>query len=758
MNAVTLNFRADEQKLTTDGVYLYASNTVEYIKAVFDLGANWSGFDSVRAVWYNDFVTISKVLDSNGECTVPHEVLARHSDVYVNLVGSNTEDDELVDRLTTYPLKAIEIDANARVEGNETAPVTPSQFEQYIAIVEQIVGTVKDIDHTELTADYCLIIYYTDGTNSGKLGPIRGATGATGNGIASATLNPDYTLTLTYTNGQHDTVGPIRGAQGDTGNGIQSIYLTGTSGAVKTYTILFTDGNTTEFQVTDGEVTNAVFEQAFPTDTASGAIASFPDGSDLFYLKSCEVTLEPIQDLNGYDSPWVGGGGVNKVAPSGLTVNESSTTATYNDNKMTVYNEQTALAAWRFAYIDIPLTIASGESYTFSCNISQSISGCTPRVLIQLLDGSTNVGSGSKDGSGSVYATATASASANKARLVVYVNNATTVITDTTTPTIFEKIQLEKGSTPTSFKPYSNICPISGRSSVGVTDFACNLWNEECEQGGLSGSTGQTTTNNTRIRPTDYISIKGGKSYYYKAPTNTDIFWYDAHKAFLNRESAMQNSASIAPSNACYMKFQCGYSGYPLTPSTYNHDISINYPSADHDYHPYNGTTYTTPLGQTVYGGTVDCVSGVMTLKYKLWTPSSSNSIGFDTTHDGFYVYPPDGDMKSSRFGNGASSMFVRATENWSLPCSIGFGYNNAVVYFVNINSSQGISTIQDVKDWLDEKKPQVLYELATPIVVQLTPTQIQTLKGQNNIFSDGDINVTYKADTQLWVEKKLAE
>ncbi len=42
--------------------------------------------------------------------------------------------------------------------------------------------------------------------------------GETGNGIQSATLNQDYTLTLTWTNGQSTTVGPIRGATGRTPN------------------------------------------------------------------------------------------------------------------------------------------------------------------------------------------------------------------------------------------------------------------------------------------------------------------------------------------------------------------------------------------------------------------------------------------------------------------------------------------------------------------------------------------------------------
>ena len=45
---------------------------------------------------------------------------------------------------------------------------------------------------------------------------------------------------------------PSRGAQGDTGNGIFSIVKTGTSGLVDTYTITFTDGTTTTFDVTNG--------------------------------------------------------------------------------------------------------------------------------------------------------------------------------------------------------------------------------------------------------------------------------------------------------------------------------------------------------------------------------------------------------------------------------------------------------------------------------------------------------------------------
>lgn len=113
-------------------------------------------------------------------------------------------------------------------------------------------------------------MYYSDGT-SWTSTSIRGEQGETGNGIASAVLNDDYTLTLTFTDGTSYTTSSIRGEQGPQGE--------------------------------PGEVTLAQLESVLPTDTASGAIASFPDGSDLFDYLSCVVDIEPIQSGSGTPSP-----------------------------------------------------------------------------------------------------------------------------------------------------------------------------------------------------------------------------------------------------------------------------------------------------------------------------------------------------------------------------------------------------------------------------------------------------------------------
>lgn len=105
-----------------------------------------------------------------------------------------------------------------------------------------------------LNDDYTLTLNFTDGT-SYTTEPIRGAQGETGNGIASAVLNPDYTLTLYFTDGTHYTTASIRGAQGEKGEkgdpGFSPIATVSKSGTVTTLTVTDEDGTTTA-EILDG--------------------------------------------------------------------------------------------------------------------------------------------------------------------------------------------------------------------------------------------------------------------------------------------------------------------------------------------------------------------------------------------------------------------------------------------------------------------------------------------------------------------------
>lgn len=146
MERILVHFSANEQKLICSDPFRVSSYKVQYIEAHFDLGQNWTGFDSVRAVWWNDFATIGTVLDSLGVCRVPAEVLRRKGPVMVNLVGSISDGEVLTDRLTTYPVESGAVDANSRVDGPDPHPATPSQVEQFAAAVRE------DADRAEASA------------------------------------------------------------------------------------------------------------------------------------------------------------------------------------------------------------------------------------------------------------------------------------------------------------------------------------------------------------------------------------------------------------------------------------------------------------------------------------------------------------------------------------------------------------------------------------------------------------------------------
>ena len=144
MDRQILHFTANEQELSVLDPIKISSNKVNYIEAHFDLGQNWSGYDSVRAVWFTDFNCISTVLDSQGIVAVPFEVMKRKGCAKVNLVGSISENDVLTDRLTSYPVVAFVVDCNAQITGSETSPITPSQFEQYVAAVKADADRAED--------------------------------------------------------------------------------------------------------------------------------------------------------------------------------------------------------------------------------------------------------------------------------------------------------------------------------------------------------------------------------------------------------------------------------------------------------------------------------------------------------------------------------------------------------------------------------------------------------------------------------------
>lgn len=171
-----------------------------------------------------------------------------------------------------------------------------------------------------------------------------------------------------------------------------------------------------------------------------------------------------------------------------------------------------------------------------------------------------------------------------------------------------------------------------------------------------------------------------------------------------------------------------------------------------------NGNNVSINLGDTYYKGTLDTVNGTLTIKWVKATTTSSNA----TTYGGL---SSNGARFTSalnapyRFANAICNMANIATNTTYTPGVMAVGIDNNQIYWFSIIDILGLSDLQAFKDWLDLNPVEVVYELAVPQVITLTPVQIATIKGINTISTDtnGNVEVTYKESVKHYLDKQEA-
>ena len=173
----------------------------------------------------------------------------------------------------------------------------------------------------------------------------------------------------------------------------------------------------------------------------------------------------------------------------------------------------------------------------------------------------------------------------------------------------------------------------------------------------------------------------------------------------------------------------------------------------------------------TVYGGTLDVTTGKLTVDRAMvtfdgsadetWTYSSSytktNTAVFYTSALADAYYPD-----WSNYRGYIINLFPNATRDYL--------YNNDVecMGFTGMAGVSASPTVRifkthasnetEFRSFLNNNPIQFVYKLATPIVYDLTPIEVTTLLAQNNIWADcGDSTVNYRADTKLYIDKKIA-
>ena len=158
-----------------------------------------------------------------------------------------------------------------------------------------------------------------------------------------------------------------------------------------------------------------------------------------------------------------------------------------------------------------------------------------------------------------------------------------------------------------------------------------------------------------------------------------------------------------------------------------------------------NNVVHTIQLGEEVYGAEVDVVNGVAHVTHGLaeFDGSSDENWRFVQSSGAFYININD--MAVVTAYEGAANWLKTITNVGQL--GILFGANNDSIYLGKLmNNIPEITDISTLKTYLSEHNLVVKYPLATPFDIQLTPTQIETLIGNNTIFADtGNVDLTYK-------------
>ena len=470
------------------------------------------------------------------------------------------------------------------------------------------------------------------------------------------------------------------------------------------------------------------------TEEASGTIASFADGADGYPMRSVEVSMEPIQDLHGQANPYPAGGGKNLVDWTGpQTITGQTTLTTYMTSEQTVFT--VSVSGYKNNSINGRLNL---YAYNGAALVKQKIGVISSTTAARV--------SATLDMTGETYD-----------RFLIVITGEASGYSITVSD-----LQLEKNSTATDYAPYSNICPISGRESVTVTRAGVNVWDEEWEAGTYLNTNGTKYPSTSKIRNVNPISVKPNTQYYYHVGSTSadeDRIWcYDSEMNFL-RSIGFAHQTTIMQTFTTPDK--CEYINFSVKNTIYGNDISINYPSTDHDYHPGTVASVEVQLGQTVYGGTVDLVSGEMTVDRAMVDMGSLTWSNYLTSTKMLYMSAPSDfdvtlDSGYARFVSSEYPTITRAQVG-SVSSGVGIDGNGNYLFVVNNTGAwDSFTSVAEAKATLSGV--QLCYELAEPITVQLAPEQLTTVLGQNNVWSDADsISVDYVADTKLYISKVIS-
>ena len=492
-----------------------------------------------------------------------------------------------------------------------------------------------------------------------------------------------------------------------------------------------------------------------PQGTASGSIVTITDGADNIPVKKMTVDIEPVQDLHGYDHPWPAGGGNNLLEITATSQTVSGVTFTVNKdaagNAISVTANGTATAG---IYLRIMEYVAvKAGTYT--------LYGCPSGGSNNTYSLSSQINSkwqGSDYGTGKTFTLDEDANGTVSSRIEIVVASGVTV-----SNLVFKPMLVAGSTVPTTFAPYSNICPISGFTGAKITKTRKNLLDPSkiIVNTGVSNlaysDDGITyTTSTSFVAPYVHIPVKSGENVTVKNTQSTgnsrlEVRMYAAGTPVGSTITLVSGDRYIFPLSqhdtvdSIRIVFSNATTTGTITftqPFVEYGDQTVFYPFSSIETYDI---TFPSEAG-TVYGGTLEVNedgSGALTVDKKR---SLLNSVTFIyQTTNGRFTSNPISDIKApnlySEVGNIICSQYVAADVDALNPSSprfvnygIGIGvYKNLFIADTRYTDANQFNS--------DVGNVAIVYELANPLVYTFTADQVTTLLGTNNVWSDtGDI------------------
>lgn len=298
--------------------------------------------------------------------------------------------------------------------------------------------------------------------------------------------------------------------------------------------------------------------------------------------------------------------------------------------------------------------------------------------------------------------------------------------------------------------------PITGTSTANVTVAGFNLFDKSTAtddkyydyQGVERSSTGKCHSAIIRVKPNTsyYTTGYAGAGFYSVLGIDSDG---NAIPSWYGGASKSAPFTMTTPSNCQFV-----YLNFNLDQKD---TVIFCESSVAVEFEPFTGHTIPVPLGQTVYGGEVDVMTGELVIdRAMVQVTSAMISSASEYEYSGkngvsFTAFP----VNVTKYDGGTKGLAsVSTVEAGSVAKDqymwFGSANGNKVVYWIGILDFLNM-TLSEWKTWAGGQSIQLVYPLATPTTVQLTSAEVRTLLGQNNVWSDaGDIAVEYRADPTL--------